>query len=59
MTGVKCCPRDCPGRFPGCGANCERWARYTEERKKTYQARLNQMKIGMTLADGQRKTAGR
>lgn len=59
MTGKECCPRDCPGRFPGCAANCERWAKYAEERGKTYKGRLNQMRIGMILTDGQRKTARR
>ena len=59
MTGVKCCPRDCPGRYPGCAVGCERWAAYTAEREKTYKARMTSQRIGIILADGQRKNARR
>lgn len=43
----------------GCAVGCERWAAYTAEREKTYKARMTSQRIGIILADGQRKTARR
>lgn len=39
MTGAECCPRECPGRFPGCAANCERWAQYAKSVRSAISAR--------------------
>ena len=59
MTGVECCPRECPGRFPGCAVGCERWAQYAKKRVKRYQRTLTQLKISTILVEGWRKTARR
>ena len=37
------CPRDCPDRKPGCGANCEKWQQYVAARNAAYEARLRSL----------------
>ena len=55
MSGLVC-PRDCPGRYPGCGANCERFKAHRAEREAVYQKRLTQARIAIVLDNGYRKT---
>lgn len=51
------CPRDCPGRYPGCGAKCEKFKQHRAESQKRYERNVNQIKIGTVLYDGWRRTA--
>lgn len=52
MNSKKVCPRDCPGRSPGCGANCPTWQEHRAEAMKLYEERAKQIKIADFLRDG-------
>lgn len=49
------CPRDCPGRAPGCGANCPTWQEHRAEAMKRYEERARQVRISDVLRDGYEK----
>lgn len=46
------CPRDCPGRYPGCGATCPTFLEHRAESLKRYEARAAAVKIGDVLRNG-------
>jgi hypothetical protein len=52
MNSKKICPRDCPGRYPGCGAKCPTWIEHRAEAMKLYEEREKQIKIADFLRDG-------
>lgn len=54
MSGIVC-PRDCPGRYPGCGVTCERFKAHKEKRAAVYAKRLTQQRISTVLENGYRK----
>ena len=37
------CKKDCPDRYPGCGAKCEKWQAYTKARNAYYQDILHEI----------------
>lgn len=39
------CPPDCPGRYPGCGAHCEKFKQHRAEREKRYAANAERRKL--------------
>ena len=43
------CPPDCPGRYPGCGANCKTFQAHREERLEVYKSRADNIRIGEVL----------
>ena len=45
MTIKTVCPRDCPGRYPGCGAHCETFKQHRAERAEVYKQRLYQQNV--------------
>lgn len=49
------CKRDCPDRAPGCGAKCEKWQQYTQEREKEYDRRRTSYLIAGAINDGYRR----
>lgn len=56
MTTKTPCPRDCPGRYPGCGAHCETFKQHRAERDVIYEKRRTQVEIGDLLHRGYLKT---
>jgi len=46
------CPRDCPGRYPGCGAKCPTFLEHRAKSLKLYEERAKQIKIADVLRDG-------
>ena len=56
MTTKTPCPRDCPGRYPGCGAHCETFKQHRAERAVIYDLRRTQVEIGDLLHRGYLKT---
>ena len=57
MNVTTVCPRECPGRYPGCGAKCEKFQAHREKSLKIYKKRRMQVEIGAVLLVGYRKTA--
>lgn len=51
------CPPDCPGRYPGCGANCETFKEHRAKCAERYKKNVAQVEIGSVLYEGWRKTA--
>lgn len=51
------CPPDCPGRYPGCGANCEKFQQHRAKCAERYKRNVAQVEIGTVLYDGWRRTA--
>ena len=49
------CPRDCPGRYPGCGAKCEKFRAHREKRKQEQDQRLWDIRINDVLYYGKRR----
>lgn len=45
MNTKTVCPRDCPGRYPGCGANCETFKAHRAKRAEVYKQRLYQQNV--------------
>lgn len=45
MNFKKVCPRDCPGRYPGCGATCPTWIEHRAESEARYNGNLKERKI--------------
>ena len=39
------CARDCPNRATGCRTGCESFQKYTEEKKREYEAKRKQFEI--------------
>ena len=56
MNTKTICPRDCPGRHPGCGAHCETFKQHRAERAVIYDRRRTQVEIGDLLHRGYLKT---
>lgn len=57
MTINTVCPRDCPGRHPGCGAKCEKFLKHRAESAERYKKNLQQLKIMTVLHDGWKRVA--
>lgn len=53
------CQRDCPGRHPGCSANCEKWKAEREAKLARYQQKEQDWKIDDTLNSGVRRRTRR
>lgn len=51
------CPPDCPGRYPGCGAKCEKFLKHREECAERYKKNLAQNEIMSALHDGWKRVA--
>lgn len=49
------CQRDCPGRHPGCAANCEKRKAEREANLARYQKKANEWMIDDVLASGVRR----
>lgn len=49
MNSKTVCPPDCPGRYPGCGANCETFLEHRAECLERYKYNADQVKINSTL----------
>lgn len=45
MNAKQICPPNCPGRYPGCGANCEHFQRHRAESAKRYERNAMDSKI--------------
>jgi hypothetical protein len=43
------CPRDCPGRRPGCGATCEKFQKHRAECEERYKRNAEQVMINDVL----------
>jgi len=56
MTVKTVCPRDCPGRYPGCGAHCEKFKQHRAECSVIYEKRRTQVEISDILDRGYLKT---
>ena len=56
MTTKIICPPDCPGRYPGCGAKCEKFLKHRAECEERYKKRLQQHEIVSTLHEGWKRT---
>lgn len=56
MTTKTPCPRDCPGRYPGCGTHCETFKQHRAERGVIYEKRRTQVEISDILDRGYIKT---
>lgn len=52
------CVRDCPGRKPGCGAECEKWQEYITKREALYKQRHLECITNGAIADGYRRMGG-
>ena len=49
---------DCPERYPGCGATCEKWAKYVVKRDAEYiqrQIQYNQDRERISYYQGRRQ----
>lgn len=55
MNVVTVCPRDCPGRYPGCGAHCKRYLEYREQSLKRYEQNARDRRVQDVLIDGARR----
>lgn len=49
MNTKTVCPPDCPGRYPGCGANCKTFQKHRAERLEVYKSRADNIRIGEVL----------
>lgn len=49
MNNKTVCPPDCPGRYPGCGANCKTFQEHRTECLERYKRNAQQVKIGDIL----------
>ena len=55
MTINTVCPRDCPGRYPGCGAKCEKFLKHRAECEERYKKNLQQNEIVNAIHEGRKK----
>ena len=53
------CERDCPDRKAGCGATCEKWKAYVEERNAQYEERVKKWHNQEIVFDGKVKSIRR
>lgn len=51
------CTKDCPDRFPGCGASCEKWAAYIKQREEVYAMRKKQVDNNYNTQSAQKRFA--
>ena len=49
------CKQDCPGRYPGCGANCKERIKEREANLERYRKNAEGVGISEVLADGLRR----
>lgn len=49
-TKIDCCKRDCPGRYPGCGAGCTEYKRQRAELDETNKARIEEIKMDRAIS---------
>jgi len=56
MNFKKICPRDCPERYPGCGATCPTWLEYCAERDARYRDNMKQREIDEVLKSFARRS---
>jgi hypothetical protein len=45
MTKKYICPRDCPGRRPGCGATCEKFQKHRAECAERYKKNAQEQAV--------------
>lgn len=55
MNNKTICPPDCPGRYPGCGANCEHFQKHRAECAERYKRNVMQTAVNDTMYSGRRK----
>ena len=49
------CKQDCPGRYPGCGANCKERIKEREANLEKYRKRAVDAEIDNVVVDGLRR----
>lgn len=55
MDFKKVCHRDCPGRYPGCGAKCQTYLEFRARNMERYKRNATQVRIGDVLYGSERR----
>ena len=50
------CTKDCPDRYPGCGAKCEKWKAYAKERNEYYKAIIHDIEANRLSQEARKRS---